>query len=142
MELKTILLAEDDPKDAALTMEALQENNLLNTLVRVKDGAEALEYLEQKGQYSDRTPGLPAVLLLDLHMPKMDGLETLAVIRQSSELKRLPVVMLTSSQEEEDLIRSYDLGVNAYVVKPVDLNEFVGAIKQLGLFWGLINKHP
>lgn len=140
--MKTILLAEDDPKDAALTMEALQENNLMNTIIRVKDGAEAMDYLEQKGEYTDRPPGLPAVLLLDLHMPKMNGLETLEAIRQSPDIRHLPVVILTSSQEEKDLIRSYDLGVNAYVVKPVDLNEFVGAIKQLGLFWGLINKHP
>lgn len=140
--LKTILMAEDDPKDVELTMEALSKDNLANRVVVVKDGVEAMEYLRCEGDYKQRTPGNPAVLLLDIKMPRMDGIEVLSAIRSDAALKMLPVVMLTSSREEQDLIRSYKLGANAYVVKPVDFKNFIESIRQLGVFWAVINELP
>lgn len=142
MEIKTVLLAEDNPRDAELTLEALRENNLANDIIWVQDGEMVLNYLLKEGEFVDRTPGLPAVVILDLKMPKMDGIETLAAIRSNEKLKSIPVVMLTSSQQEEDLVKSYNLGVNAYVVKPVDLADFMEAIKQLGMFWVVVNQSP
>jgi CheY-like chemotaxis protein len=142
INLKTILLAEDDPKDVELTLEALSEYNLANYVMVVKDGVEALEYLRCEGQYKERNKGLPAVLLLDIKMPRMDGIEVLEVIRADESLKMLPVVMLTSSREEPDLNKCYALGVNAYVVKPVDFKAFIDAVKNIGVFWALLNEIP
>ena len=142
MEFKTILLVEDNPRDAELTLEALKENNFANEIIWVKDGEEAMEYLTYSGRYVDRKLSMPMVVLLDLKMPKMDGIEMLSAIRKNPQLKHLPVVMLTTSRQEEDLVRSYDSGVNAYVVKPVDLIEFIDAIKELGMFWVVINEAP
>jgi CheY-like chemotaxis protein len=142
INLKTILLAEDDPKDVELTLEALSEYNLANYVKVVKDGVEALEYLRCEGQYKERNKGLPAVLLLDIKMPRMDGIEVLEVIRADESLKMLPVVMLTSSREEPDLNKCYALGVNAYVVKPVDFKAFIDAVKNIGVFWALLNEIP
>ncbi len=140
--LKRMLLAEDDPRDAELTMAALEENNLANEVVHVSDGAEAWEFLTQKGAHAGRTAGLPAVVLLDLKMPKMDGLEVLRRMKSTEALKSIPVVMLTSSREDRDLLESYRLGVNAYVVKPVAFEEFMSAIKNVGLFWAVLNQPP
>ena len=137
-----ILLAEDNPNDVELTLEALAEHNLANRVTVAHDGVEALEYLRREGAYADRAPGLPAVVLLDIKMPRMDGLEVLREIRGDPELRRLPVVILTSSREEQDIITSYDLGVNAYVVKPVDFQSFIEAVEHLGVFWALINERP
>jgi two-component system, response regulator len=142
LELRKILLAEDNPKDVELTLEALEDSNLANRVVVVKDGVETLEYLRCQGQYVNREPSLPSVLLLDIKMPRKDGIEVLREIREDSLLKLLPVVMLTSSREDKDLLNSYYLGVNAYVVKPVNFNGFIDAIKQLGIFWGLVNELP
>ena len=142
IEIKKILLAEDNPKDAELTLEALDENRLANRVVRVKDGVEALEYLRCQGAYRDRKPGNPAVVILDIKMPRMDGIEVLREIRNDPLLHKLAVVMLTSSREESDLLKSYELGVNAYVVKPVNFTDFVGAVKQLGGFWAVVNEVP
>jgi len=141
-KLKTILIAEDNPKDVELTLEALSEDNLANRVVAVKDGVEAMEYLRREGDYKQRTPGNPAVLLLDIKMPRMDGIEVLSAIRSDAALKMLPVVMLTSSREEQDLIKSYELGVNAYVVKPVNFKNFIESIRQLGVFWAVVNEPP
>lgn len=141
-ELKTILLAEDNRKDVELTLEAMAENNLANQVVVVKDGVEALEYLRYKGNYKLRKRGNPTVILLDIKMPRMDGIELLRHIRSDAVLKRIPVVILTSSREEKDLVNSYDLGVNAYVVKPVDFQQFIDAVKQIGRFWAVINELP
>jgi CheY-like chemotaxis protein len=142
VELKKILIAEDNPKDVELTLEALSENNLANHVVVVKDGVEVMEYLRCEGKYKLRKQGNPAVLLLDIKMPRMDGIEALKAIRSDEKLKTLPVVMLTSSREEPDLKRSYELGVNAYVVKPVDFKKFIDAVKQIGVFWALLNELP
>jgi CheY-like chemotaxis protein len=142
VELRTILLAEDNPKDVELTLEALAEHNLANQVTVVRDGVETLEYLRCEGKYKLRNPGLPAVLLLDIKMPRMDGIEVLKAVRSDPALKTLPVVMLTSSREEQDLIKSYELGVNAYVVKPVDFKDFIEAVKQIGVFWAVINELP
>ena len=141
-ELKRILLVEDNPNDIELTLAALEENRLANEVIVVRDGEEALDYLYRRGIFKMRTAGHPAVVLLDLKLPKVDGLEVLERLKADPSLKPIPVVMLTSSREEQDLVRSYNLGVNAYVVKPVDFNEFVGAIKELGLFWAVINQPP
>jgi CheY-like chemotaxis protein len=140
--LKNILLAEDNPKDVELTLSALEEHNLANDVVVVHDGAEALDFLYQRGKFSNRPVGNPAVFLLDLKMPKVDGLEVLRRLKSDPDLKTIPTVMLTSSREEKDLVDSYKLGVNAYVVKPVDFKEFVDAVKELGVFWALINEPP
>ena len=141
-ELKLILLAEDNAKDVELTLAALEEHNLSNEVVVVRDGAEALDYLRSEGAYAMRAPGLPAVVLLDLKMPKVDGLEVLRRMKSDEQLRTVPVVMLTSSREERDLVDSYQLGVNAYVVKPVAFAEFISAIKSLGLFWAVLNEVP
>jgi CheY-like chemotaxis protein len=140
--LKPILLVEDNPNDLELTLIALEKSQLANDVVITRDGAEALDYLQCKGKYADRPPGNPAVVLLDLKLPKVDGLEVLRTIRTEGPLKSLPVVMLTSSREEQDLVRSYEYGVNAYVVKPVDFPEFVRAIGDLGVFWAVLNEPP
>jgi len=141
-DIKRILLAEDSEKDIELALEALEEHNLANAVVVVRDGAEALDYLYRRGQYAGGSDGQPVLVLLDLKMPKVDGLEVLRQIKMDPELKRIPVVIMTSSREEQDLIRSYDLGVNAYVVKPVKFAEFMDSVKQLGIFWALINEPP
>jgi len=139
---KRILLMEDNPKDVELTLAALDEHNLANEVVVVRDGAEGLDYLYMRGQFQMRASGNPAVILLDLKMPKVDGLEVLRQVKSDSGLKTIPVVMLTSSREEKDLVLSYSLGVNAYVVKPVDFQEFLNAVKELGIFWAIINEPP
>jgi CheY-like chemotaxis protein len=141
-KIKRILLAEDNPNDVELTMSALQECRLANEVEVVNDGAEALDYIYRRGKYVDRANGLPGVLLLDLKMPRVDGLEVLRQIKSDPSLRRMPIVMLTSSREEQDLIRSYDLGVNAFVVKPVDFAQFVEAIRHLGVFWAIVNEPP
>lgn len=137
-----ILLAEDSPQDVEMTLEALAEHNLGNEVVAVSDGAEALDYLYGRGRFQQRSPGNPVLVLLDLKMPKVDGLEVLRTIKQDPVMRSIPVVMLTSSREEQDLVRSYDLGVNAYIVKPVDFAEFVKAVQEVGAFWGLLNQPP
>jgi CheY-like chemotaxis protein len=141
-DLKRILLAEDDLNDVELTLTALQENNIANEVVVVRDGSEALNYLRRSGAFQMRQEGNPAVILLDLKMPKVDGLQVLQEVRKDSTLKMIPVVILTSSREERDLIESYRLGVNAYVVKPVNFDDFMTAIKTLGLFWAVLNEPP
>jgi CheY-like chemotaxis protein len=141
-QLGRILMAEDDPKDVELTLTALQEYNLANEVVVTRDGEEALDYLYCRGNFTTRTNDNPAVLLLDLKMPKVDGLEVLQQIKSDEKLRMIPVVVLTSSREERDMVASYRLGVNAYVVKPVDFHEFVNAIKELGVFWAVINEAP
>jgi CheY-like chemotaxis protein len=141
-ELKRILLAEDNANDVELTLAALRANRLANEVIVVRDGAEALDYLHRRGAYADRPPALPALMLLDLKMPKVDGLEVLRLVKNDPELRMLPVVVLTSSREEQDLVRSYDRGVNAYVVKPVDFTAFMDAVKLLGGFWALLNEPP
>lgn len=140
--LKPILLVEDNPNDLELTLIALEKSQLANEVIIVRDGAEALDYLMCRGEYASRQAGNPAVVLLDLKLPKVDGLEVLREIRTTNGLKSTPVVMLTSSKEEQDLLRSYELGVNAYVVKPVDFAEFVRAIADLGIFWAVLNEPP
>ena len=141
-DVPTILIAEDNPNDVELTLEALSQHHLANRVTVTHDGVEAMEYLRREGAFSDRAPGDPAVLLLDIKMPRKDGLEVLREIRGDPALRRLPVVILTSSREEQGLITSYDLGVNAYVVKPVDFAGFIEAVKELGMFWALINERP
>jgi CheY-like chemotaxis protein len=142
ISLRTILLAEDNTKDVELTLEALSEHNLANHVVVVKDGVEAMEYLRCEGNYKLRSQGNPAVILLDIKMPRMDGIEVLKAIRNNDKLKMIPVVMLTSSREEPDLKKCYEIGVNAYVVKPVNFKEFIDAVKQIGIFWALLNEMP
>jgi DNA-binding response OmpR family regulator len=140
--LQRILMVEDDPRDVELSLTALEQHNLVNEVIVVGDGEEALDYLYRRGKFMARANGNPAVVLLDLKLPKVDGLEVLQQIRSEQALKMIPVVVLTSSREERDLVESYKLGVNAYVVKPVDFHEFVNAIKELGIFWALINEPP
>jgi CheY-like chemotaxis protein len=137
-----ILIVEDDPNDVELTLTALGEYNLANEVVVTRDGEEALDYLYCRGNYQTRSSDNPAVLLLDLKLPKRDGLEVLQQIKSDEKLKVIPVVVLTSSHEEKDVVASYKLGVNAYVVKPVDFHEFVNAVKELGIFWAVINESP
>jgi CheY-like chemotaxis protein len=141
-ELKRILLAEDNANDVELTMTALRENKVLNEIIVVRDGAEALDYLFKREGHRHRAGANPALVLLDLKMPKVDGIEVLRQIKNDAGLKSIPVVVLTSSREEQDLVRTYDLGVNAYVVKPVDFHEFVEAVKLLGGFWAVVNEPP
>ena len=138
--VKRILLVEDSKHDVELTLVALEECHLANQVDVVNDGAEALDYLHRRGAYADRPNELPVVVLLDLKMPKVDGLEVLRHMKSEAALKRIPVVMLTSSREEKDLVQSYELGVNGYVVKPVDFEQFIESIKQLGCFWAIVNE--
>ena len=135
-----ILLAEDSEQDVELTLTALDEYHLANKVDVVCDGAEALDYLYRRGGFSGLKGDLPVVVLLDLKMPKIDGLEVLRLMKEDPDLKQIPVVMLTSSREEQDLLKSYELGANAYVVKPVDFQQFIQSVKQLGCFWVLINE--
>jgi CheY-like chemotaxis protein len=135
-------MVEDDAKDVELTLTALEDYNLANEVVVTRDGEEALDYLFQRGKFRSRANGNPAVLLLDLKLPKVDGLEVLQQIKKDEKLRMIPVVVLTSSHEERDMVASYKLGVNAYVVKPVDFHEFVNAVKELGVFWAVINEPP
>ncbi|MET4727132.1 two-component system response regulator [Lysobacter enzymogenes] len=139
-ELRTILLAEDSPFDAEMAIDALRDANLLNPVVHVNDGVEALDYLHRRGAFAGRTDGDPSVVLLDIKMPRVDGLEVLAEMRKDDKLRMLPVVILSSSREEADLVRSWDLGVNAYVVKPVDVDQFFDAVRTLGRFWAVLNE--
>jgi CheY-like chemotaxis protein len=141
-ELKRILLVDDSPHDVELTLAALEQNRLANEVVVARDGEEALDYLYRRGIFKLRSAGHPAVVLLDLKLPKVDGLEVLKQIKGDEDLRAIPVVMLTSSREEKDLVQSYNLGVNAYVVKPVDFHDFVESLKELGLFWAVINQPP
>ena len=140
--LKSILLVEDNAKDVELTLSALEEHNLTNEVVIAPDGAEALDYLYCRGTYATREKTNPAVVLLDLKMPKVDGLEVLRTVKSDEQLKSIPIVMLTSSREETDLLKSYQLGVNAYVMKPVDFEAFVHAVKKIGVFWAIVNERP
>ncbi|MBP8002973.1 MAG: response regulator [Chloroflexi bacterium] len=142
IDLKRILLVEDDPRDMELTLTALEEKKLANEVLVVHDGEEALNYLFHRGSFRMRAPGNPVVILLDLKLPKIDGLEVLRQIKRDDRLKMIPVVMLTSSREERDVVESYQLGVNAYVVKPIDFHDFVHAVKEIGLFWAVINEPP
>jgi DNA-binding response OmpR family regulator len=141
-KLGRILMVEDDPKDVELTLTALEEYNLANEVVVTRDGEQALDYLFCRGQYKMRSGENPAVMLLDLKLPKLDGLEVLKQVKSNETLRMIPVVVLTSSKEERDMVASYKLGVNAYVVKPVNFHEFVNAIKELGVFWAVINEPP
>jgi CheY-like chemotaxis protein len=142
LALPEILLAEDNPNDVELTLEALAAHNLANRVTVAKDGVEALAYLRCEGTFAGREGGDPAVLLLDIKMPRMDGIEVLRAIRADPALCRLPVVILTSSREEQDILASYDLGVNAYVVKPVEFKRFLEAVESLGVFWAFVNEPP
>jgi CheY-like chemotaxis protein len=137
-----ILMVEDDPRDVELTLTALEDYKLANEVVVCRDGQEALDYLYSRGKFSDRVNENPAVILLDLKLPKVDGLEVLQQVKSDERLRMIPVVMLTSSHEEKDMMQSYKVGVNAYVVKPVDFHEFVNAVKELGVFWAVINQPP
>jgi CheY-like chemotaxis protein len=141
-DLRPILLVEDNPRDLELTLAALAKCQLANDIVVARDGAEALDFLYARGEFVDRTPGDPAVVLLDLKLPKIDGLEVLEKVKNDPRQRQIPVVMLTSSREERDLVRSYELGVNAFVVKPVDFNAFFEAIQDLGMFWAILNEPP
>jgi len=141
-KLGRILMVEDDAKDVELSLTALEDYNLVNEVVVAHDGAEALDYLYCRGEFQTRGAENPAVILLDLKLPKVDGLEVLKQIKSDEKLKLIPVVVLTSSKEEKDMVASYKLGVNAYVVKPVDFHEFVNAIRELGAFWAVINEPP
>ncbi len=141
-KIKRILLAEDNENDVELTLTALRECRLSNEVEVVHDGAEALDYIYQRGNFTGRGDGLPCVILLDLKMPRVDGLEVLRQIKSDPTLRHVPVVMLTSSREEKDLVMSYDLGVNAFVVKPVDFDQFLHAVRALGMFWAIVNEPP
>ena len=141
-DLRPILLVEDNPRDLELTLAALAKCQLANDIVVARDGAEALDFLYLRGEHADRSPGDPAVVLLDLKLPKVDGLEVLETVKKDATRRQIPVVMLTSSREERDLVKSYELGVNAFVVKPVDFNAFFEAIQDLGMFWAILNEPP
>jgi two-component system, response regulator len=138
--LKRILLVDDSPRDTELALDALEANNLANEVVVLRDGAECLDYLYFRGQFAGRSNGMPAVVLLDLKMPRVDGLEVLRQIKADPQLKVIPVVVMTSSREDQDLVNSYRLGVNAYVVKPVNFQDFVEAVKVVGGFWAVLNE--
>jgi CheY-like chemotaxis protein len=142
MEAKRILLVEDSRKDVDLTLAALEEHHLANEVVVAHDGVEAMDYLYRRGAFAGRPGNHPVVVLLDLKMPRMDGLEVLKHVKSDPDLRRIPIVALTSSREEQDIVRSYDFGVNAYVVKPVAFEQFIDVVKQLGLFWVLTNQAP
>ena len=137
-----ILMVEDVSSDAEMTIRALRRNNLANRLVRVKDGAEALDFIFRRGAYASRPAGAPKLVLLDLKMPKVDGIEVLRQVKSNEETKAIPVVMLTSSAEERDIVASYSLGVNSYVVKPVDFAKFVDEVAKAGCYWVLVNRLP
>ena len=141
-DLRPILLVEDSPKDLELTLAALEKCQLANEIIVARDGEEALDYLYSRGGHADRPDGDPAVVLLDLKLPKIDGLEVLEQVKGDANLRHIPIVMLTSSREEQDLVRSYELGVNAFVVKPVDFKEFFKAIQDMGVFWAILNEPP
>ena len=141
-EIKRILLAEDDPRDVELTLTALEEYKLTNEVIVAQDGEEALDFLYSRGKFNGRTPGNPVVVLLDIKMPKIGGLEVLRQIKSDPELMMIPVVILTSSRETPDLLEAYKLGVNAFVVKPVNFANFVEAVKGLGVFWAIVNEPP
>lgn len=140
--LRPILLVEDNQNDLVLTLTALKRSKLANDIVIMRDGSEALDFLLRRGQYASREEGTPIVVFLDLKMPKMDGLDVLQRMKDDPALQTIPVVMLTSSNQEVDLVKSYQLGVNAYVVKPVDAKQFMDSVQQLGLFWGIVNEPP
>jgi CheY-like chemotaxis protein len=142
MKPKTILLAEDNVNDVELTLLALSDQKLAHDIVVVSDGVEVMDYLRLQGRFSNRAPGNPVVILLDMKMPRMDGLEVLREVKGDPSLKIIPVVMITSSKEKQDLVQSYNLGVNAYVVKPVAFAKFIDTIKQVGTFWALLNENP
>ncbi|MFH2116852.1 MAG: response regulator [Bacillota bacterium] len=142
MKAKTILYLEDSLLDVSLTLEVFKNSNILNSVVVVSDGVEGLEYLKCEGKYLNRTPVNPGMILLDLKMPRMDGLEFLEFVKKDVKFKSIPVIMLTSSKEEQDLVKSYLLGVNAYVVKPVNFQSFEEIVKQIGVFWAIINEIP
>lgn len=142
LSLGRILLVDDSPRDIELMVEALEQSHLANEVAIARDGAEALDYLHKRGSFADRTPGNPVVVMLDLKMPKVDGLTVLKEMRSDPKLRLIPVVVMTSSREEQDLVRSYELGSNAYVVKPVDFQGFIEAVKQVGIFWAVINETP
>jgi CheY-like chemotaxis protein len=141
-EVKKILIVDDDPNDVELAITALTENNLANEVIVAEDGVEALDYLYKRGKYADYDNGNPAVILLDIKMPRMNGIEVLKQIRSDPEFKLIPVIMVTSSREEKDLVESYKLGANSYVVKPVDFTQFINAMKVLGQYWVVINQLP
>lgn len=142
MELKRILLVEDDPRDIELTLEAFKKHSLANEIMVAHDGEEALDLLHRRGKFETLPAGNPALILLDLKMPKVDGLEVLREIRADDNLKLIPVIVLTTSREQRDVVESYNLGVNAYVVKPVGFEEFVEAVREIGLFWAVLNEPP
>lgn len=142
IELNKILLVEDNQNDIELTLAALAEHNLANRVVALCDGVQAMEYLNYEGVYKNREKENPAVILLDIKMPRMDGIEVLQEIKNDPRLKFIPIVMLTSSREEPDLKKCYELGVNAYVVKPVNFKDFFDAVKNLGVFWAVLNERP
>jgi len=142
MELRRILLVEDDPRDVELTLTAFEKHNLANEVMVTRDGEEALDLLHRRGTFEALPNGNPELILLDLKMPKVDGLEVLRQIRANENLKLIPVIVLTTSREEQDIIQSYKLGVNAYVVKPVDFDQFVEAVREIGLFWAVLNEPP
>ena len=141
-DLRPILLVEDSPRDLELTLAALARCQLANEVVIARDGAEALDYLYRRGAHADRDPGDPAVVLLDLKLPKVNGLEVLEQVKRDGDSRQIPIVMLTSSREERDVVQSYALGVNAFVVKPVQFDAFFEAVKELGMFWALLNEPP
>lgn len=140
--LKRILLVEDSDNDVEIMLAALEENHLANEVIVVRDGQECLDYLHRRGIWRLRTEGHPAVVLLDLKLPKVDGLEVLQSVKSDPALRAIPIVMVTSSRQEKDLVQSYNLGVNAYVVKPLEFEDFVSALRELGLFWAVINEPP
>ncbi|MBA3848587.1 MAG: two-component system response regulator [Opitutus sp.] len=140
--LRPILLAEDNPADVELTLEALRTAHIANEIIHLPDGEAVLDWLHARDRFADRPPGLPALLMLDLKMPKIGGLEVLQQLKSDPRLRTLPVVVLTSSREEQDVVRSYQLGVNGYVVKPVEYHCFIEAVSQLGVFWALVNEPP
>ena len=140
--LKPILLVEDSPRDTELTLNALAHHNLANEVIVLRDGVEALDYLYRRGQFAERPAGNPAVVLLDLKMPRVDGMEVLRQVKSDPQLKMIPVVVMTSSREEQDVATSYELGVNAYIVKPVQFEDFVEAVRLVGAFWAVVNEPP
>jgi len=140
---KIILLVEDNPDDEALTIRALKKNNILNEVVVMRDGVEALDYMFRRGKYANRSPDTnPQVVLLDLKLPKVDGLEVMKQLRENESTRLQPIVVLTTSNEDQDIINSYELGVNSYIRKPVDFNEFMDAVRELGLYWLVLNETP